>query len=162
MNAFFVIVSLFVLLFIIFLIIKGNQKGSVNKNVDTETALDEPRDYIAEANGLFKVGADGVSLRKLIENDKNGVINVLINIMTDNGSGALSQNMSKKAAAYALGQIGDPIALNALRNQYSIERVKGTKEAIGASITAICQAPDGPEHDEFERRKIIQREYNRS
>lgn len=64
----------------------------------------------------------------------------------------------RKAAAYALGQIGDSATVAALVSRLNIERAAGVREAIIAAISAINLAPD-PEYSQLDRRKIIEDVY---
>jgi HEAT repeat protein len=68
------------------------------------------------------------------------------------------QAMIRKAAAYALGQIGEPKSMNQLRQFFENESADGVRDAMLASMTAIKLAP-APQNTQTERRQIIEDVY---
>jgi HEAT repeat protein len=69
------------------------------------------------------------------------------------------QAMIRKAAAYALGQIGEPRSMKQLREFYENESADDVRDAMVASMTAIKLAPT-PVHSQLDRRQIIEDVYN--
>jgi hypothetical protein len=113
------------------------------------------RDYLQEASSvIFK---DSVSLGSLLDTDPDGVVGNLLRVI------ATSQGMMgptlRKAAAYALGQVGEPRSMKQLRDYYDKEPADGVQDAMRASMTAIKLAPT-PTHSQLERRKIIEDVYH--
>ena len=114
-----------------------------------------PRDYLAEAEDI--IFGNKVPLAKLLETEPDKVVgNLLFAIKRSPGS---MKSMIRKAAAYALGQIGEPKSMSQLREFYEDEPAEGVKEAMVASMTAIKLAPT-PTHSQLERRQIIEDVYN--
>jgi hypothetical protein len=116
--------------------------------------MSEPRDYLKEATDF--VGAPA-PLGGLLKTNRAEVIQNLLNAIHLNVN--MMSTMVRKAAVYALGQIGDPSTVNALMSRLNIEQASGVKDAIVASISAINLAPD-PEYSQLNRRKIIEDIYN--
>lgn len=138
-----------IVLFLVFSVVIGllviRSKPTPNSPPPLVAAADnEPRDFIERANNWFSV-----PLRELLESNRADVIAKLIHIME---TGA---NMDRKAAAYALGQIGDSDLIQPLESAISRESVKGVREAMEASYVALQKAPADQGHNELARRKII-------
>jgi hypothetical protein len=162
MSTFIIIIVLGVIAYFIF---RNKNKSTLsevsNKNTQNSELGREPRNYLREATSF--VNAPG-PLDVLIINQRNEVIHNLIDYLNLDAdirheTGIPMGPTIRKAAAYALGQIGDVSTLNVLQNRLNIERASGVKEAIVASISAINIAPD-PLHTQMERRKIIEDVYN--
>ena len=113
------------------------------------------RDYLKEASSvIFK---DEVSLAEIAKSDHHGVVRKLLRVIAEARNPM--QAMLRKAAAYGLGQIGEPKAMKQLRAFYDDESADGVRDAMRASLTAIRLAPR-PEHSESERCKIIGNVYD--
>ena len=119
----------------------------------------EPRDYLKEADGWLNAPAP---LKELLNRNRDEVMRNLVNAVNLDSNvqftiGTTSIPMSptiRKAAVYALGQIGEPSTIETLADRLNREQASGVKEAIVASISAIKLAP-APQHSELERRRII-------
>ena len=117
-----------------------------------------PRDYIQEAASI--IFNDSIPLAELVEVNRNQVIGNLLRALEFNKG--LDSTMIRKAAAYVLGQIGEPATLKILREQYNRdEEAPGVKDALVASMTAIKLAPAQEGHSQLERRQIIEDVYER-
>ena len=113
------------------------------------------RDYLQEAsNVIFK---DSVSLGSLLDTDPDGVVGNLLRVV-DTAQGLMGPTY-RKAAAYALGQVGEPRSARQLRELYDQEPADGVRDAMRASLTAIKLAPT-PAHSQMERRLIIEDVYH--
>jgi hypothetical protein len=114
-----------------------------------------PRDYLKEASDV--IFGNKVSLVEAAEVNPDQVVGNLL------GAIAKARNpmqaMIRKAAAYGLGQIGDPRSMKQLRQFFDSESADGVKDAMIASMTAIKLAPT-PQHTQLERRQIIEDVYN--
>jgi HEAT repeat protein len=83
-----------------------------------------PRDYLEEeaSSVIFR---NRVSLAKLVESDHHQVVgNLLYAIEKSRGE---MHAMIRKAAAYALGQIGEPKSMKQLREYYDLESARAYK-----------------------------------
>ena len=67
--------------------------------------------------------------------------------------------MTRKGAAYALGQIGDPDAIPALEKRLLEESTKGNQEAIEAALKVLREMPLSTGSSEEERRKGLENAY---
>jgi len=114
-----------------------------------------PRDYLAEAQDI--IFGNKVPLAQLLETEPDKVVGNLLFAIERSPGGMKA--MIRKAAAYALGQIGEPKSMKQLRGYYEDEPAPGVKEAMEASMTAIKLAPT-PAHSQSERRQIIEDVYN--
>jgi hypothetical protein len=114
-----------------------------------------PRDYLEEASDI--IFGNKVPLTTLLESEPDKVIGNLLGVIK-RAQGEM-QAMIRKAAAFALGQIGEPKSMKQLREFYDGEDADGVKEAMVASMTAIKLAPT-PIHSESERRQIIEDVYH--
>ncbi len=123
------------------------------QNTESETAM--PRDYLREASST--IFQDKVSLAELFEVEPDQAIGNLLRAL--NYEEGLSSAMIRKGAAYALGQIGESMTLDILKERHKRETALGVKEALVASMTAIKLAPAGAGHSQLERRQIIQNVY---
>ena len=112
------------------------------------------RDYLEEASSV--VFGNKVSLAELVESDHHQVVGNLLYVLEKN-RGEM-QAMIRKAAAYALGQIGKPRSMKQLREYYDREPADGVQDAMRASMTALKLAPTRT-HSQLERRKIIEDVY---
>ena len=108
------------------------------------------RDYLEEASSV--IFANKISLTERAEADHHQVVGNLLGVI------AKAQNpmqaMIRKAAAYGLGQIGEPKSAAQLRVFCEGETADGVRQAMIASLTAIKLAPR-PEHSQSERLRII-------
>ena len=113
------------------------------------------RDYLQEASSvIFK---DSVSLGSLLETDPDGVVGNLLGVIAK-ADGMMGPTL-RKAAAYALGQVGEPRSVKQLRGFYDRESAPGVRDAMRASLTAIKLAPS-PTHPQSERCEIIDDVYH--
>src|SRR5262245_18410482 len=127
--------------------------AKVGSNQIEETTM--ARDYLQEAsNIIFK---NNVSLSSLVETEVDGVLNNLFRVL-DTAQGMMGPTL-RKAAAYALGQIGDTRTLKPLQDCYLNEEAAGVKEAMVAAMTAIKLAPEGSGYSQLDRRQIIEDVY---
>jgi len=155
MEAFIVIIAIGVVLYFVFRK-KETPTQTVTSSKQAEQQVSPQRDYLKEATGF--VGAPA-PLSQLLETNRVDVIQNLVN--------ALNQNIDmmspsvRKAAAYALGQIGDPSTVAILTRRLNIEQASGVRDAIVASISAINLAPEGPNYTQLDRRSIIEDVYNK-
>ena len=162
MSTFIIIIAIITIVYFVF---RSKNKSSMsavsNKINQNSNSGREPRNYLREATSFVNAPEP---LDVLIINKRNEVIHNLIDYLNLDAdirheTGIPMEPTIRKAAAYALGQIGDVSTLNVLQNRLNIERASGVKEAIIASISAINIAPD-PLHTQIERRKIIEDVYN--
>lgn len=135
---------------------KGTQTQTATFSNEAEHQVSPPRNYLEEATGF--VGAPD-SLSRLLEINRVQVIKNLVNALNQDIN--LGSPSVRKAAAYALGQIGDPSTVAILTNRLNIERAPGVRDALVASISAINLAPEGPSYSQLDRRKIIEDVCNR-
>ena len=154
MEALIAIIVICVILFIA-LRKKGTSTHDTTISKETEQQVSPLRDYLEEATSF--VGAP-VPLSQLLETNRVEVIQNLVNSLNWD-AGNMMDPATRKAAAYALGQIGDPSIVSILTRRLSIERASGVKDAIVASISAINLAPEGPSYTQLDRRRIIEDVY---
>ncbi len=114
-----------------------------------------PRNYLAEASSV--IFRDKVQLGDLAKSDPMGVAGNLFRVI-DNADG-LTGPMFRKAAAYALGQLGAQSTLKALRERHGRETAPGVIDAMVAAMTAIKVAPRDDGHSESDRQQIIEDVY---
>jgi hypothetical protein len=116
-----------------------------------------PRDYLREASSI--IFGDKVSLASLVEDDVEGVLNNLFRVL-DTAQGMMGPSL-RKAAVYALGQIGDLSTLTRLQDSYREQHnPPGVQEAMAAAMTAIKVAPSGTGYSQLDRRQIIEDVYD--
>lgn len=113
------------------------------------------RNYLKEASDVLY--GNSVSLEELVEVNADEVVRNLLAVLAK--ARRPMQAMSRKAAVYGLGQIGETRSLNQLRQFFRSEEADGVRDAMLASMTAIKRAPR-PLHTELERRQIIEDVYN--
>lgn len=113
------------------------------------------RDYLEEASSV--IFGNTVPLSELVESDHHQVVGNLLSVLKK-ARGEM-QAMIRKAAAYALGQIGEPKSMEQLRECYEHEPADGVQDAMLASMTAIKLAPT-PTYSQLERRLIIDDVYH--
>lgn len=135
---------------------KGAPIQTVNSSKQVEQQVSPPRDYLEEAIGF--VGAPA-PLSQLLETNRIDVIQNLVNALNQDVN--MMSPSIRKAAAYALGQIGDPSTVTILSNRLNVERASGVRDAIVASISAINLAPEGSNYTQLDRRRIIEDVYNK-
>jgi HEAT repeat protein len=113
------------------------------------------RDYLKEASDV--IFGNKVSLGEGAEVNPDQVVGNLL------GAIAKARNpmqaMIRKAAAYGLGQIGEPKSMKQLRQFFENESADGVRDAMIAAMTAIKLAPT-PQHTQLERCQIIEDVYN--
>jgi hypothetical protein len=107
------------------------------------------RNYLQEASGFFK---DSVALTTLVETDPHGVVSKLLGAIAK-ADGMMGPTV-RKAAAYALGQVGEPGSAKQLRDFCNRESVESVRIAMRASLTAIKLAPAAT-HSQSQRCEII-------
>lgn len=113
------------------------------------------RDYLKEASSV--IFGNKISLGEKAKQNPEAVVGNLIFVIEDAQNPI--QAMIRKAAAYGLGQLGDPRSMERLRQFYEHESAPGVRDAMLAAMTAIKCAPI-PEHTEEERLDIIDAVYN--
>jgi hypothetical protein len=114
-----------------------------------------PRNYLAEAADV--IFGKKVPLEELAESDPMGVAGNLFRVM-DEAKG-VNGPMFRKAAAYAIGQLGALTTLDALRERHGSETAPGVVDAMLAAMTAIKLAALENGHSQLERQQIIQDVY---
>jgi hypothetical protein len=114
-----------------------------------------PRNYLAEASDV--IFGNKVQLAELAESDPMGVAGNLFRVIDD--AKDLSGPTLRKAAAYALGQLGAFPTLKALKERHARETAPGVVDAMLAAMTAIKLAPNENGHSQAERRQIIEDVY---
>jgi hypothetical protein len=161
MTTFIVIVAIIIILYFV-LKKKGatTQLNSPQNSNNNNTSNSEPRNYLEEATDF--VGAPA-PLSELLKTNREEVIHNLVNSLNLNpnveSQGIPMGPTIRKAAAYALGQIGEPSTVNILKMRLNIEQASGVRDAIIASISAINLAPDGPDYTQIDRQRIIEDVY---
>ena len=113
------------------------------------------RDYLKEASDV--IFGNKVSLGPAVEVNPDQVIGNLLGAIARARNPM--QSMIRKAAAYGLGQIGEPKSMKQLREFFENESADGVRDAMLASMTAIKLAPT-PQHTQSERCKIIDDVYH--
>ena len=163
MGAFLIIVAIIVVLYFVF----RNKDKAPQSNIPSnstraskDSADSQPRDYLLEVEDFIGAPAP---VNQLLQTNRAEVIHNLLNALNQDAdirheTGMPMSPTIRKAAVYALGQIGDPSTVGALTNRLNVEQASGVRDAIVASISAINLAPD-PEHTQLERRKIIEEVY---
>lgn len=114
------------------------------------------RDYLEEASSV--IFQNKVSLSAKAESNPVHVVINLLNVL-ENAREEM-QAMIRKAATYALGQIGHVETLEPLRGYFEIEQAPGVKDAMLAAMTAIKLAPDDASFSQIDRCKIIDDVYH--
>ena len=112
------------------------------------------RDYLKEASDV--IFGNKVSLGDAAEANPDQVVGNLLGVIAKARNPM--QAMIRKAAAYGLGQLGEPKSMNQFRQLFETESADGVRDAMLASMTAIKLAPR-PEHTEQERCQIIEDVY---
>lgn len=105
----------------------------------------EPRDYIKEAESMLGTPKP---LKELLEEARVPTMEKLFGFLN------IDNTMIRKATVYALGQIGDPCAIEQLELRLKIEPASGIIDAIKASIAALKNRPVD-KFSELERRQYI-------
>ncbi len=113
------------------------------------------RDYLKEASDV--IFGNKISLASELEARPDQVVGNLLGVIAKARNPM--QSMIRKAAAYGLGQIGEPRSMKQLREFFEHESADGVRDAMLASMTAIKLAP-APQHTQSERCKIIDDVYN--
>lgn len=108
------------------------------------------RNYLEEASSILKTPAP---LTDLYTANPVEVIMNLLNAL--NYDGGMMSPMIRKAAAYALGQIGEVNTIGHLKKRHDVEPARGVKEAIVAAVSAINIAPAADGHSQMDRCQII-------
>ena len=113
------------------------------------------RDYLKEASDI--IFGNKVSLGQLAEENPDQVVGNLLAVIAK--ANKPMQAMVRKAAAYGLGQIGEPRSLKQLKTFFENETADGVRDAMIASMTAIKLAPT-PQHTQSERCQLIDDVYH--
>jgi HEAT repeat protein len=113
------------------------------------------RDYLKEASDV--IFGNKISLASELEAMPDQVVGNLLGVIARARNPM--QSMIRKAAAYGLGQIGEPRSIKQLREFFENESADGVRDAMLASMTAIKMAP-APQHTQSERCKIIDDVYH--
>ena len=108
------------------------------------------RDYLKEASDV--IFGNKVSLAEAAEVNSDQVVGNLLGVIAKARNPM--QAMIRKAAAYGLGQIGEPKSMNQLKQFFGQEPADGVRDAMIASMTAIKLAP-APQYTQSERCQII-------
>src|ERR1039458_4756607 len=118
--------------------------------------MDELRDFIAEAGAILRRGdpmsglsAQAAPLQELVAQNRSQAIGLLIQLL-QSGNGTYRKN-----AAFALGQIGDPVAIQPLIEQKGNESARGNIEAIDAALVTLRTIPLASTSSELERRRMV-------
>ena len=148
-------IAIIIIVGIIILVLKMSSKNSVQQTINktSKTSVNEesePRDFMRQGEGYLAISRP---IDELLEEDKDGTLNHLISLLQKGGT------YERKYAAFALGQIGEERAINAIESCLERESVTGVREAMGAALAALRMAPASKGHSEIERRKIIQEAY---
>ncbi len=124
----------------------------------------EPRNYIAEVEAAVRsdplsvpVGIEvpALPLSSLVgDGARDEVLNVLVAILEVPNGG------TRKAAALALAQLGDPRPLNVLEARQVVETASGNLAALNAAITVLRRMPHGSGSTEFERCQAVAEAYS--
>ncbi len=122
--------------------------------------MDELRDYVAEAAAILRRGdpmsgldARATPLQELIAQNRSKAIQLLIQLL-QNGNGTYRKN-----AAFALGQIGDPTAIQSLVEQKAKESARGNIEAIDAALVTLRTIPLSTSTSDIDRRRMVDNVY---
>jgi hypothetical protein len=113
--------------------------------------MSDLRDYIAEAESFLKPPK---GLREMYAEDPQFTVAMLVKHARESGT------MIRKAAVYALGQLGDETALPQLQAQLSAEDAAGVRDAIKAAIAGIELASVTKGASETDRQRIIANVYD--
>ena len=146
-------IVLIVVVLVIMLLIRGFRKKVGVRTVthvansDTEN---EPRDFLQQAGSIFR---SPKPLAVLLQESEADVIQQMIELLKS------PNTMARKAAAYALGQIGKRDFLPILEQAATREQAKGVREAMEASLVAIQRLSSEDGHSELERRRMIDNVY---
>lgn len=116
---------------------------------DAERHLRE--DPFAAAVGLKMPAESFATLRSTQRTDE--VLSVLLSALG-------VPSYSRKAAAFALGQLGDPRAIPALERHRASERSRGDVEATSAALAVLREMPANEESTEADRRKAVENAYH--
>lgn len=151
-----------------FFMIAGVDKGTWAKNVAEAVApamantVDAP-DYLAEADRHLRddaiAEAAGLemptqALSSLVEEGRVAeVCDLLISALG-------VPSYAKKVSAFALGQLGDPAAIEALEHYRRSESARGQVEALSAAIVTIREMPRTSSATDAERRKAVENAYH--
>lgn len=152
-----------------FFTIAGVDKDSWARNVaqacvraPAATTVDAP-DYLVEADQSLRSDAIATvaglqmpaqSLQALAEQGRIAEVRDLLIV----GLGVPSY--AKKVSAFALGQLGDPAAIEALEQYRRSESARGQVEALSAAIVTIREMPRTSTATEAERRKAVENAYH--
>jgi hypothetical protein len=113
------------------------------------------RDYLQEASDI--IFGNKISLGSVAEQNPDEVVGNLLRVLAN--AWKPLQAMLRKAAAYGLGQVGEPRSMRQLREFFEMEPADGVRDAMLASMTAIKVVPR-PQHTASERLQIIEDVYN--
>jgi HEAT repeat protein len=108
------------------------------------------RDYLTEADGMLGCPKP---LRQMYAEDAEYTMRKLVDFFE-------SGDLQRKAAIYALGQLGDEAALPMLREQIGRESKPGLRDAARAAIAALEHASLQKGSSEMDRRQVIDNVYN--
>jgi len=118
--------------------------------------MDDLRDYVAEASSILRRGdpMSGLApqarpLQEIVEQDRKQAIELLRQLL-QSGNGTFRKN-----AAFALGQIGDPSAIDALVQRKGEEIARGNIDAIHAAIETLNTIPLSSGSSELDRRRMV-------
>ena len=113
------------------------------------------RDYLTEASDV--IFGNKINLGEAVKGSPDQAVGNLLGVIARARNPM--QAMLRKAAAYGLGQIGEPKSMKQLKEFFENESAEGVREAMLASMTAIKLAPT-PQHTQSERCKIIDDVYH--
>ncbi len=127
-------------------------------------SMDDPRNYIAEVEAAVRHDPlsvpPGIQIPPFPFTDcaddaaREEVLNVLAAVLDVPNGG------TRKTAAFALAQFGDPRPLKLLADRRSKETTRGNIEAINAAITVLRTMPHGVGSSELERRQAVANAYS--
>ena len=106
----------------------------------------EPRDYLNEAEEWRGMSRP---IKELLSEDKKSTMEKLFGLLNHNNP------MTRKTVAYALGQIGDTLAIEQLELRLRTESIEGARDAMKASLAALKKFPADKGYSDLQRRQHI-------
>jgi len=124
--------------------------------------VDAP-DYLADAERYFRsdpfVAASGIQMSEATFADliERGELDHVRSILI---AGLSVPSYAQKAAAFALGQLGDPRAMPALEESRAEGPPMGQLEALNAALLTLREMPRDAGSTDGERRKAVENAYH--
>jgi tetratricopeptide (TPR) repeat protein len=132
------------------------ERGSEPSHVDAPDYLDDAERQLRDDPfvGAVELSLRGESFATLRANQRMDEIrDLLIKAL-------MVPSYTRKVAALALGQLGDPKAIAALEAHLATESARGQKEAAMAALLTLREMPIGSGATEAERRKAVENAYH--